>query len=750
MDRFLQSSGTIREIIDRPIELQEGFSSLAAKCAEQEGSVVLLSGGDSDCARSNLLAVRPWLCLRAWGDLIEIKLGSTRHRFRRDPFEAIRAVCSTFNLPATQAKPPVSAGLFGYLAYDLKDRLERLPQTCLSNPDLPDACLFAPSILIIQDIHSGSARLRIPRLSSAEACDADQALAAAADLLTAPPPQQEGFEGKGSSRSCFSQAEYVRAVEAVKEYIKDGHVYQVNLSQRFSLDFSGSPFSYFCKLFAINPAPFFSFINAGDHQVVSTSPERFLSVAGKTVETRPIKGTRPRGQSGDEDSAKARELLDSRKDDAELSMIVDLLRNDLGKVCQAGSVYVREHKRLEGYSNVFHLLSLIEGRLKQGIDQVDLLRAAFPGGSITGCPKIRAMEIIDELEPVKRHVYTGSIGYLGFDGSMDLSIAIRTAVIRSGRLHFSVGGGIVFDSDPYEEYDETLHKGKSLIRLLQGGHCPAREQPERVWFDGRLMPAEEALVPAVSPGLQYGFGLFETLRADAGRICLLDEHLARFQASWRSLYGQDPPKLSWESIIQLVLAANGLLQATAAVKILACKAAGRSTPPWHLLVSAAAYQPRLSRLDKPGLDLAVYPEPRLTPLADHKSLNYLYYHQAGQWALDNGSDEAVILNPDGSLSETNTANLVLISNHTAVVPRSRHVLPGVTVQRCLELLTAWGYRTERRACSPQSLHDCDQVLLTNSLIGAAPALSLDGRQLPQSRPELAPALVRQLFPAGEA
>ena len=235
------------------------------------------------------------------------------------------------------------------------------------------------------------------------------------------------------------------------------------MSQRFEARFNGDAFELFSRTYHANPAAFFAFIQAGDHQIVSTSPERFLRRTGSHVETCPIKGTRPRSTNMETDRAHRDELQTSPKDDAELSMIVDLLRNDLGKVSVPGSVKVTEHKRVEAYKNVYHLVSTIKGELEHRHTSMALLRATFPGGSITGCPKIRAMEIIDELEPFRRHVYTGSIGYVSFHDTMDLSIAIRTATVTRGRLVFSVGGGIVYDSEPESEYEETLHKGRTLL-----------------------------------------------------------------------------------------------------------------------------------------------------------------------------------------------------------------------------------------------------------------------------------------------
>ena len=226
------------------------------------------------------------------------------------------------------------------------------------------------------------------------------------------------------------------------------------------------PYELYRRLRRINPAPFASYLNFDDVTVVSASPERFLRIRGDLVETRPIKGTRPRGKDPATDAAMAKELVNSVKDQAEHVMIVDLERNDLGRVCSYGTVRVSELAALEKYATVFHLTSTVEGRLRPGKDVIDLLKATFPGGSITGAPKVRAMEIIDELEPTRRSVYTGSIGYLGFDGSTDLDIVIRTILVKEGRAYFQVGGAVVYDSDPEGEYDETLDKAKALMHAL--------------------------------------------------------------------------------------------------------------------------------------------------------------------------------------------------------------------------------------------------------------------------------------------
>jgi para-aminobenzoate synthetase component 1 len=268
-------------------------------------------------------------------------------------------------------------------------------------------------------------------------------------------------------RSNFSHREYLKAVATAREYICAGDIFQVNLSQRFETSLNIPSYELYRRLRRINPAPFASYLNFDGVSVVGASPERFLKVRGDRVETRPIKGTRPRGKSPEEDRLLAEELLSSVKDKAENVMIVDLERNDIGRVCCCGTVQVTELAALETYPTVFHLTSTVEGKLRPDKDRIDLLKAAFPGGSITGAPKVRAMEIIDELEPTRRSVYTGAIGYLDFSGEMDLNIVIRTFLIKGTKAYFQVGGGIVYDSEPETEYMETLDKARALIQALE-------------------------------------------------------------------------------------------------------------------------------------------------------------------------------------------------------------------------------------------------------------------------------------------
>jgi para-aminobenzoate synthetase component 1 len=265
----------------------------------------------------------------------------------------------------------------------------------------------------------------------------------------------------------MTRTDYARAFQRIQHYILEGDCYQVNLAQRFSAYCQGNPWAAYQTLRQINPAPFSAFLNFPQVQVLSSSPERFLMAQDGLVETKPIKGTRARSPDLTEDLARMQELRESIKDRAENLMIVDLLRNDIGKNCRPGSVHVPELFQVESYATVHHLVSTVRGRLAQGHHALDLLRGCFPGGSITGAPKIRAMEIIEELEPHRRGVYCGSIGYIGYDGNMDTNIAIRTLVHSDNRIRFWAGGGIVADSDMEQEYQECYHKAAAMLHLLE-------------------------------------------------------------------------------------------------------------------------------------------------------------------------------------------------------------------------------------------------------------------------------------------
>ena len=383
------------------------------------------------------------------------------------PPPTLRSQVSAFSSP----KIPFTGGAVGFFGYELCTQLEKLPRTSPDDlPEVPDlAFAFYDGIiahehatartwLVANPVHTASAatilariRAAVSQLSTLGPCPS------ALSTLNAQP---------SSPTSDFTPASYAAAVARIKAYIASGDVYQVNLTQRFEAPLPCAPFALYQRLRARSPSPFATYLNLGAVQIASSSPERLLRIHDRHIETRPIKGTRRRDADPAADARLARELLASVKDRAELLMIVDLERNDLGRVCDYGSVQVDDLWRLESHPTVHHLVANVSGTLRAGCDAIDCVCATFPGGSITGAPKIRAMEIIDELEPHRRHVYTGAIGYLGFDGNCDLNIAIRTLTCVNRRAYYHVGAGIVWDSDPASEYQETLDKGRAMHDAL--------------------------------------------------------------------------------------------------------------------------------------------------------------------------------------------------------------------------------------------------------------------------------------------
>jgi para-aminobenzoate synthetase component 1 len=734
---ILNRISSIERIQTESLDDREAFIDLAGRFAHLPGTVALISGGRLDCARYHILALRPWLSFYGKKNQLHLKLESHEYSFQADPLKTLKEILIALKGKLPALLGPIQAGLFGYLSYDLKDHLETLPRTTVDDLNLPEICFFAPSLIVVQDRIAKTRCLHRVILDTWDAKTTTAHYDWFKQMCDSPPATRASFKGVPATlKSNFSKADYLSALEDIHEYIASGHVYQVNMSQRFSMAYSGSGFDLFKRLFKMNPAPFFAYIQAEGHEIVSTSPERFLLQKGRKIETRPIKGTRKRGETKEEDHILRDELLNSPKEDAELAMIVDLMRNDLGRVCTQASVKVAEHKRVEAYQNVFHLISIVTGELKENCDAVDVIAETFPGGSITGCPKVRCMEIIDELEPTCRHLYTGSIGYISLHDTMDLSIAIRTAILTQNRIHFGVGGGIVFDSNPKDEFEETLHKGRTLMAACLDRKKTAHEdagvgsKQAQVWLNGRMVPADQAKIPISDPGFQYGFGFFETIRVEQGRPLYLNRHLTRFKKSWQVLYQYAFPDLSWEAMIKAVLEKNNLTTGVAAVKMMTAWAES-DEPPYHphLIITARPYTHRLTLLGRKGLHLGSYPHPRQSPLADHKTLNYLYYHQAGRWARANGYDEALILNPDGSISETNSANVAVICGKQLIVPTSPHVLPGVMMDLLQEAARQNGFEVLQQPLLREMLLTCDHAVVTNALMQVTPILSLDGQPL---------------------
>ncbi len=485
-------------IVTRPIARAASPSRLLNALARRPGAILLDSSAAHDLwGRYTIAACRPLCTLTAQNGLLTETPGEdslvlprrsttshpSRPPMRWDRTGLTESLTSALRrvLGCVQARPVKDCqyppGWIGYLGYELGGYFERLPARTKRNTILPDMHLAFYDAVAVHDSLTGQWQMATLQFDDPPdgAGRAERELLAS--LAEAEPPDAgfneasgvpgtDAFDERTGVRSNFTPEQYRRAVARCIEYIAAGDIFQVNLSQRFVQPTSATPAAIYARLRQRNPAWYSAYLAGDGWAVLSSSPELFLRCRGRHVITRPIKGTRRRIGNPDADRSAAAELLASGKDNAELAMIIDLLRNDLGRVCQYGSVRVTDGRTLETHPTVFHLVGTVEGILHEDRDIADLIRASFPGGSITGAPKIRAMEIIDEIEPSARGVYTGSIAHFGVDSSAELSIVIRTAVWESGRIHVHAGGGIVADSTPEAEYTETLDKARAVLEAI--------------------------------------------------------------------------------------------------------------------------------------------------------------------------------------------------------------------------------------------------------------------------------------------
>ncbi len=358
---------------------------------------------------------------------------------------------------------PFTSGAVGYLSYDLKNKVENLPQSAVNDVDIPLINFhFYDGIFIIDNETN---KTYISAVGINRSCD--EIVTELEARLSGNFSFENGSYHTGDFSSNMTKEEYVEKINKVKDYISTGDVYQINLTQRFVCDFSGDSLALYKQLRTINPSPFAVYLKYDDFEVVSSTPERFIRKQGDKLLTSPIKGTRKRGHSKEEDDFLKQDLINSEKDRSELLMIVDLERNDFGRIAKTGTVKVTDLFRIEEHPSVFHLVTDIEAQLDSDKDVTDIIKATFPGGSITGAPKIRAMEIIDELEPTTRNLYTGSIGWIDFNTDFDFNIVIRTILLKNGKAYLNVGGGIVWDSLADDEYEESLIKAKALMKALK-------------------------------------------------------------------------------------------------------------------------------------------------------------------------------------------------------------------------------------------------------------------------------------------
>ncbi len=463
-------------------DLETPVSAMLKLAADQPMSFLLESveGGETR-GRYSILGFKPDIVWRAYGNKAEI---NTQPGTRPDAFkpcnsptlDALRELLASSRIDLPPSLPPMSAGVFGYMGYDTVRLIEHLPD---SRPDpigIPDGMFLRPTIVAVFD--SVKDELSIvtpvrpqPRLSAKAAyARASDRISMIIDQLDMPLPRSASLNGASSftmPASNVSEVDYKKMVKKAKEYIAAGDIFQVVLSQRFSAPFDLQPFSLYRALRRVNPSPYLYFLNFGDFAVAGSSPEILVRVKDGKVTIRPIAGTRPRGASPEEDKRLSEELLADEKERAEHLMLVDLGRNDVGRVAKTGTVKVTDSFFLEYYSQVMHIVSNVVGELDQSHDAIDALMAGFPAGTVSGAPKVRAMQIIDELEKEKRGLYAGCVGYFSAAGEMDTCIVLRTSLIKDGKMHVQAGAGIVADSVPEKEQAECVNKAKALFRAAE-------------------------------------------------------------------------------------------------------------------------------------------------------------------------------------------------------------------------------------------------------------------------------------------
>ncbi|TWI75337.1 para-aminobenzoate synthetase component 1 [Desulfobotulus alkaliphilus] len=699
----------------RSFDFEEDFQELAALFQDQRGSMVFLSGGEHPEARIHGFVCQPFLELSWEKDraVLLSEQGKTESPLPLELLDRVMAACA-FGRDEEEGLP---FGLFGFFSYDLKNHMENLPDTVLDDLFLPGYRLFAPRLVVWKHRDEKKIRLKALYLENEKPEKALRTLDDFEGILHAFTTFSDKSRKKnlmphpGTLSSTFTARMYRNAVDRIRDHIGKGEVYQVNLSQRFSLAFKGKAFTLFLKMQEAAPQPFSVFLQAGDFQLASLSPERFLRMKNQRIESHPIKGTRPRGKTAEEDALLKKELEESIKDGAELAMIVDLVRNDLGRIAVTGSVRVDVAARTEVWPHLFHRVAVVSAQVEKGTGPGDILKATFPPGSVTGCPKIRAMELIDELEPRRRHAYTGAMGYLGFNGSMDLNVAIRTVICKDGKAHYSTGGGVVWDSDPEEEYKETLHKAAPFFKAfdLEPGF-PEKGKEAELWQDGRFLPLSEAKIMPDTPALRHGRGVFETIALIRGKALHLQEHTERLRASAPEVTGRGLPSVNWEGIIRMLCRKNPEAAERGQVHLMAMDTGN------DLLSLTAMLRPLDLPQSRDGRILCLHPEPFYSPMARHKSMAYVFFARAREKAVAAGADEALIQAPDGSLLEGSFSSLLLVSGKNIFIPTGP-ALPGITRQKAMEYFRSMGFEIHEKKIFFKDLEKAEHLFCFSSLRG---------------------------------
>ncbi|MCB2011740.1 MAG: anthranilate synthase component I [Geminicoccaceae bacterium] len=436
--------------------------------------------GGANRGRYSIIGIKPDLIWRSTGERVEI---NRRARFDLDAFEpaagdplsSLRELMAEARIDLPAALPPMAAGLFGHMSYDMVRRIERLPEKNADRLGLPESVFMRPTLVAIFDNIEDRVTVVTPVYPSAD-LSAERAFDLACERLAdAVADFSRGINPSGPRISSphpepvanMTREDFHAMVEKAREYILAGDIFQVVPSQRFEIPFELPAFALYRALRRLNPSPFLFFLELDGYTLVGSSPEILVRLRDGIVTIRPLAGTRRRGRDAAEDKALAEELLADPKELAEHLMLLDLGRNDVGRVAEIGTVEVTERMQIEYYSHVMHIVSNVQGRIREGLDAIDALMAGFPAGTVSGAPKVRAMEIIEELEPERRGFYAGTVGYISADGDMDTCIALRTGLVKDGKLYLQAGGGVVADSNPDAEYEESLNKARALIRAAE-------------------------------------------------------------------------------------------------------------------------------------------------------------------------------------------------------------------------------------------------------------------------------------------
>ncbi len=703
--------------------------------------------GYNTLGRYSYLGAYPFICVSAYQEHYTIR--STHHeesmtfQYGENALAVLDKYLNQFKV--SEPSPfPFCGGAVGFFSYDLKDEIEKLPPVEKDKNDLlPLWRLAWYDGVVIYDHETQRYWLAACGMKDDGECDPELAkkrLESLANIINDFLTSSKFLPGRISpspslSERCNSMSlpfalvgkskpkeEYLSDLQKVIDYIYAGDIYQVNLSQRFHMKYEGDSWELYTLLHNKNTAPFAAFLPYQDFQILSSSPERFIRITPDgTIQTRPIKGTRPRGKDSEEDNRMAAELYNSEKDKAELTMIVDLERNDLGRICDFGTVLTRQLISLEKYPTVWHLAATIEGRLKKELKPSELLKAIFPGGSITGAPKIRAMEIIDELEPYKRGIYTGSIGYIGFDGSWDLNIVIRTILLKAGTAYVHAGGGIVADSIPQQEYEETIHKAGRLLEILGVIRVEGNSLPKKY-------PSRE-------------ISLFETMRITAEGIELPLYHWQRMKKGGELLGVGIPDFPEWLEKIRLAIKpspTNNLLPLPYALRISVSNrfsinnadAQGSNqgfesrTLEWSMTTRLIPYT--LKQYEQ-GVKVLLLPDRRSDqcPLTYIKSPDLLDTGSALRDTQAQGAFEGIWLNAKGEVMEGTRSNIFFVKDGAIHTPSLQSgCLSGTRRQIIQELADQLQIPFYEGNYRLEDIFGAKEVFLTNALMGIMPVTEI--------------------------